>query len=148
MNTTTTNEADILVRYSRRSLWTMLVLFLLIGTAAAATIAFPESNAFGRLAIALPIMIVIALAALRSSAKGARTDPSSPAMEALLNDELRQDSLKRAYRNGFFALMMVQPLLALAPSWIALAHPAALMACLTLVTGVVVMTATLLYYDR
>jgi len=148
VNTSPANEAEILVRYSRRGLWTMLVLFLLIGSAAVTSLAFPESNAFGRLGLSLPIMIVIAFAGLKASARGARTDPSGPAMKALLNDELRQDSLKRAYRNGFFAVLIVQPLVALAPSWIALAHPVPLMACLTIVTGVVAMTASLLYYDR
>jgi hypothetical protein len=36
----------------------------------------------------------------------------------------------------------------MAPSWIAIAHPASMMACLTVLTGVVAMLASLLYYDR
>jgi hypothetical protein len=152
MNTSTPNhaenEGEILVRYSRRGLWTLLFLFLLIGAAAAFSLAAPETHAFNRLAMSLPIIIVIAFVGLKASAKGARTNPSAPAMKALLNDELRQHSLKLAYRNGFFAVLLAQPMLALAPSWIDIAQPLPLMACLTLVTGVVVMTASLLYYDR
>jgi hypothetical protein len=95
-----------------------------------------------------PIIDVLAAAGLKASARGARTNPSDPAMKALLNDELRQHSMKLAYRNGFFAVLLAQPLLALAPTWIQVAHPVPLMACLTIVAGVVVMTASLLYFDR
>lgn len=148
MNTPTSNETEFLVHYSRRGLWVMLVLFLMLGTAAAMSLAFPGSDAFGRLAIPLPIFIVAALAGLKSSAMRARTNPAGPAMKAVLDDELRQDSLKRAYRNGFFAVMIVQPLLAWAPSLFTLAYPAPLAACITATIGAVVVTASLLYYDR
>jgi hypothetical protein len=148
MNASTPNEAEIVQRYSRRSLWTGLLLFLLVGAAAAFSLAAPETHAFGLLAKSLPIIIVCAVAGLKVSAKGARIKLSARAMKALQNDELRQQSLKLAYRNGFFAVLLAQPLLALAPSWIEVAYPVPLMACLTLVTGVVVMMASLLYYDR
>lgn len=151
MNTSIMNQSDQLVRYSRRSLWTALALILLIGAAATAQIGFPGSEAAvatHSLSMLLPIIIVLAAAALRSAAKGARTDPSGPAMKAILNDELRQDGLKRAFRNAFLAVMIAQPLLALAPTWIAVAHPTSMMACLTILTGMAVMLASLLYYDR
>lgn len=151
MNNADMNEADQLVRYSRRSLWTALTFFLLIGAGSTATIGFPGSQAAivaSKFSLLFPVLIVLAVVALRSSAKGARTDPSGPAMKALLNDELRQASMHRAYRNAFIAMLAVQPLLAVAPSWIAVANPLALMACLAILTGVVMMVASLLYYDR
>ncbi len=145
------NEAEQLVRYSRRSLWTGLVLMLLIGTSAAAGLGFPDSEAgslFKRLAIPLPILIVIAAAALKSSAKKARTDPSGAPMQAILNDELRVASVNRAYRNSFMGVMILQPLLAIALSLIVVAHPVALASCLTLMAGVVILLASILYHDR
>jgi hypothetical protein len=151
MNKTTLNEADALVRYSRRGLWITLALISLLGAWAVASIGFPDSEAAAfarRLSLLLPIFIVIAAAALKSSARGARTDPSGPAMKAMLNDELRLASLNRAYRNGFFGVMAAQPVLALAPTWIAVAHPVSMMACLTAVIGVVVVVASMLYHDR
>jgi hypothetical protein len=151
MNTAHMNEADQLVRYSRRGMWTALALILLIGAAATAQIGFPGSEAAGvthSLSMLLPIIIVLAAVSLRSAAKGARTDPSGPAMKAILNDELRQHSLKLAFRNAFLAVMIAQPLLALAPTWIAAARPTSMMACLTILTGMAVMLASLLYYDR
>ena len=148
MKTSTPSEAEILQRYSRRSLWTGLVVFLLIGVTAAFSLASPETNAFSLLAKSLPIILVCAFAGLRAPIKGTRFKPSAREMKALQNDELRQQSLKLAYRNGFFAVLLAQPLLALAPSWIEVAHPVPLMACLTLINGVVVMIASLLHYDR
>ncbi|MDL2353937.1 MAG: hypothetical protein QFF03_01635 [Pseudomonadota bacterium] len=151
MHTTDISEADLLVRYSHRSLWVTLVLIVMLGAGATAALGFPGSAAAGfaqALSMLLPIVIVIALAALRSSAKGARTDPGGPAMQAVLNDELRQDSLKRSYRNAFFAMLVAQPLLALAPTWIALANPLSVMACLTIMSGMAAMLASLLYFDR
>jgi hypothetical protein len=151
MNSTTPDEAEteILVRYARRSLWNTLVVVLLFGGAAALSLASPESHAFSHLATALPMIILFAYAAVRkASAKGARTDLSASAIKALLNDELRQYSMKLAYRNGFFAVLLAQPLLALAPTWIKFAYPVSFMACVTIVIGVVTMMASLLYYDR
>lgn len=151
MNAANLNETENLIRYSRRTLWTLLVFLLLFGGAAAAAIGFPQSPAgaiFGHLALQIPIFVVIAGVALKASAKGARTDPSGPAMQAVRNDELRVASLNRSFRNAFFGVMLIQPLLALAPSWIAIASPASAMACLTVLTGAVAMVASMLYFDR
>lgn len=138
-------DTDTLVRYSRRVLWTLLFLFLLFGAAAFIVLGSPHS--FSRGAWQLPISIfIIVLAGLGAAPSGARRNRS--ALNALQNDELRQHSLQRAFRNGFFAVLLAQPLLALAPLWIEISYPVPLMACLTLVTGVLVTTASLLYYDR
>jgi hypothetical protein len=39
------------------------------------------------------------------------------AMKAMRKDELRQASLSRAWRNGFFAMLGAQPVLALGLTW-------------------------------
>lgn len=148
--TTTLNETEELARLSRRSLWTMLVLVLLFGAWGALSIglAGPQGQALAaRFSVPLPMFIVIAAFALKPK-KGLRIDPAAPATKAFWQDELRQASLNLACRNGFLAVLLVQPLLALAPAWLPLAHPAALMACLTLTTGALVAIASMLYYDR
>lgn len=151
MNTTNMSEADQLLRYSRRGLWIALVLMVPIGAGGTAIIGFPGSAAAAlahSIWMLLPIFIVLAVAAMKSAARGARTDPAGAPMKAILGDELRQDSLKRCYRNAFLSMLIAQPLLAFAPTWIAVAHPAAVMACLTILTGMAVMFASLLYFDR
>jgi hypothetical protein len=147
---TTINETEELTRLSRRSLWTMLVLVLLFGAWGALSIGLggPEGKAFAaRFSVPLPLFIVIAAIALKPK-KGLRIDPAAPATKAFWKDELRQASLNVACRNGFLAVLLVQPVLALGSTWLPPAHPAALMACLTLTTGAAVAIASMLYYDR
>jgi hypothetical protein len=136
---------DVLERYSRRSLWTLLFLLIAIGAGAALSLAYP---AVSRLSMLIPLMFVIAAAALRSSAKGADVNPSSPGMKAILNDELRQASMHRAFRNAFLAVLIAQPLLAFLPELVAIDRPAPLMAVVTIWIGMIVMVASVLYHDR
>lgn len=145
------NEAEELIRYSRRDLWAMLIMVPLFGAWALASLDVfgPDSKTFAsRFTVPLPMLIVIVAIALRPRAKGTRFAPSNPAMKAMLNDELRQASLSLAWRNGFIAVLVAQPLLLLASAWMETARPAPLMACVTLVTGVVIAIATKLYADR
>jgi hypothetical protein len=151
MSSTTPTGTDLLVQLSRRNLWVALTLLVLLGANAIAVVAFPESKAAAvanKLMMLLPVMIAIAVAALRASERGASTAPSNPAMKAILHDELRQASLARAYRNGFMAMMLVQPLLALMLTWTSVASPAALMAGASVLIGAAVFLASFLYYDR
>lgn len=151
MTPNTLTENDELVRYSRRSLWTGLVLILLFGVPAALSIGFPDTAAgtlFKELSNVLPIVIVIAVAAVKSSAKRARTDPSGRAMQAILYDELRVASVNRAYRNAFMGVMVLQPVLSVWLTRSAIANPLALSTCVTLLFGVVLLLASILYYDR
>ena len=140
-----TSSYDVLERYSRRSLWTVLLLVTVIGAVALLTYLYPR--AWG-LSVVVPVVTAIAAGALRTSAKGADVDPSSPGMKAIINDELRQASMHRAFRNAFLAVLAVQPLLAFAPELVAIAHPAPMMAIFTIWFGMVVMIASVLYYDR
>lgn len=145
------NETEQLLRYSRRGLWIALALILLLGASAATAIGFPASETAvvaRSMWMLLPILIVVVVGGLKSTARGIRTDPNGPAMKAILGDELRQDSLKRSWRNAFLGMMIAQPLLAFAPTWMVVAHPTSVMACLTIVTGMTVLFASLLYYDR
>lgn len=151
MDNANLNETENLIRYSRRTLWTVLVFFLLFGAAAAAAIGFPQSRAggmFSHLALQVPIFLAVASYALKATAKGARTDPASPGMKSLRDDELRVASVNLGYRNAFFAMMLILPMLAIASEWIAVAAPVAMLTCLTVLTGAVVMVASILHYDR
>ena len=141
-----TNDSDTLVQYSHRSLWTALVLLLVLAAWAVAANLFPDHPAAamaGKAAGMLPIAIVFAVVAMRRSMHGLKGDPSSPAMKAVLNDELRQQSMQRACRNGLVAV-----LLALLFTLTALPQPVPLMAALTLLTGVATVLASVLAYDR
>ena len=145
------NEAEQLVNFSRRGLWVTLVLLLALGAYALILNLYPDGEAAAaanRMAALLPVMIIIAAAALRSSLKGASSDPRSPAMKSMLGDELRQQSLRLAYRNGFFAVLLAQPVLALLLAWVEAPQPMMLMASGTALAGVLAVVGSLLAYDR
>ena len=145
------NEAEQLVNFSRRGLWVVLVLLLALGAYAVIVNLYPDGEtaaAASRMAALLPVMIIIAVAALRSSLKGVSSDPRSPAMKSMLGDELRQQSLRLAYRNGFFAVLFAQPVLALLLAWTAPPQPVMLMASGSALAGVLAVVGSLLAYDR
>ncbi|CAH0245969.1 hypothetical protein SRABI118_02845 [Massilia sp. Bi118] len=67
-------------------------------------------------------------------------------LDAVRKDELRQAGQSRAWRNGFFAVLGLQPVLALALD--GSANAAALMAAGSVTIGATAMLASLLWYDR
>jgi hypothetical protein len=145
------SETDELVRYSRRSLWLALVVVVMLGVPGAFSLGFPDSETgafLRRFASALPIGIIIAVAYMRSWVNRARLNPSGSAMQAIQNDELRADSMNRAFRNAFVGVMVLQPVLAVWLTRIAMADPLAFAACVTVLSGAVLLLASILYYDR
>jgi hypothetical protein len=136
---------DAAARMSHRHLMAALGLVLLMGVAA--LLGFAGAGAArsgGMLWMVLPVIIAITAAALRGMDK--RIDPR--ALEAVRRDELRQASLQRAWRNGFFAVLGLQPALALAFTWSGAANTAALMAAASATAGAATVLVSLLWYDR
>ena len=118
------------IRLSRRHLWFALTLLLVAGAAALGRLAFPgpASAALSQYAFGLlPVFIGIGVAALRPPS---RAEGGSAAMQAVVNDELRQ------------ALPLLLPL------WLDFANPAASGAVATILGATAVFLASLLYYDR
>jgi hypothetical protein len=136
---------DAAARMSHRHLMAALALVLLMGVAALLGFGGAEAARSGSaLWIVLPVIITITAASLRGMGK--RVD--ARALEAVRKDELRQASLSRAWRNGFFAVLSLQPALALGLAWSGGANAAALMAAGTATIGAVTVLASLLWYDR
>jgi hypothetical protein len=138
-----TTSIDAAVRMSHRQLLAALGLVLLMGVAA--LLGFGNAGtarAGGVLWIVLPVIITITAASLRGMGK--RVD--ARALEAVRKDELRQASLSRAWRNGFFAVLGLQPALSLVLS--DAANAAALMAAAAVTIGTATVLASLLWYDR
>ena len=145
------SDSELLVNYSRLSLYFALVLLLALGTYAVLIHVYPDSAAAAtahRFAILLPILIVIALASLRSQLHGVRAHPREAAMKALHSDELRAQSLSRAYRNGLIAVLLAQPVLVFVLSAAALPLPLVPMASATVLVGAVTVLCSLIFHDR
>jgi hypothetical protein len=145
------NDSETLVTISHRGLWLALILLLLLACWAVAVNLFPGSAAAamaGNAARLLPVAIVIAVGALQLSLKGLSANPRSKAMKAVLDDELRQQSMQRACRNGLLAVLFAQPALAFGFTFADLPQPLVLMASLTVLTGVATVLGSVLVYDR
>lgn len=143
MNTAELSPTDVLVRLSRRSLWTALVLIAAIGVTAIVQLLAPGSAAARTLACMLPVVIVIAAVSLRVAPP---TDAA--AMHVVLGDELRQAALARAYRNAFLAMLALQPLAAVGLTASAPANALPLLTVATVLTGTLACIASVLYADR
>jgi hypothetical protein len=147
----TSMDSDAFVRRSHLGLGIALGLVVLLGAGALALPLWPDSAASayaGNAATLLPIAIAIAVGVLLRPVAGSSRSATGQAMKAVLNDELRQQSQNRAYRNGFIAVLVLQPLLAMLAAYTSAAHPAALMASATAALGVIVVLASILWYDR
>lgn len=145
------DATDTLTRFARRCLWLALLLILLLGGYAVLANVFPQSRAFhyaGRLMTLLPIAIIFAVVWLASSRRGQQTSAANPATRAVMDDEWRHASMHKAYRMGFFGVLLCQPLLGVAFLWIPLTAVPQIMATVTIVIGASVFLATFLFCDR
>lgn len=141
-------QTELLVQHSRRQLWAALILVVALGVAALLLLAFPGKRADTGtfLMILYPDMVAIALLSLRRSKRGLAATAAQT--HAVVDDELRQHSLNRAWRNAFFVMLLAQPLLAVGVTWSGTPHPVALLAGASALAGVVTALASVLYYDR
>lgn len=144
------SATDLIVEHSRRQLWVALILVVVLGTGVLATLAFPDKA--GRtggfyVMIFFPEFVAIALASLRRN-KRKLVGVSAERMHAVVDDELRRHSLGMGWRNGFFVMLLAQPLLSLAVTWSGTPHPVALLSAATALAGVTTALASVLYYDR
>jgi hypothetical protein len=137
------SPTDALIRLSRRSLWTAFILIALIGAAGMLQLLAPASQLGQKVATLLPVFIVMAVVGLRRIAR-----PDAAGMKIVLADELRQVALGRAYRNGLFAVLVLQPLLAVALATAGVANALPLMAAATALAGALAFLGSFLYFDR
>lgn len=139
----TPSPVDSLVRLSHRSLWTAFFLIALLGASGMLQLLAPGSQAAQKLAMLLPLFIVIAVVGLRRVAR-----PNASVMKIVRDDELRQAALARAYRSALFAVVVLQPLLAVGLTSFVIAQPVALITAATALTGALVFLGSFLYFDR
>jgi len=144
MSAMTSDQTERLVQYSRRQLWSLLSVLLLVGVVMLIDMLFAVRVPA---AILIPIAIAVAFARpLRT--KGLDFSKSSPAMKAIRQDELRQLAQAKAFRNGFFVLLAYPPVCAFALTWLAVANPLPIVVESGAWLGAVVCLASLLWYDR
>jgi asparagine N-glycosylation enzyme membrane subunit Stt3 len=129
---------------SHRHLMGALLVIFALGLAAVLSLTTAGADAGQILWRVMPGILVVTAASLHRMYK--RVD--TRAMKAMRNDELRQASLARAWRNGFFAVLAAQPLLGFGLTWSGAAHGIGLMIAGTVCIGGGVALTTLQWYDR
>lgn len=145
------DDLDRLVYYYRRGLWGALVFIVMFGVLSALQVGFPHSPAGGFANFVAPYLqplLACGACVLRIAIKKADVDPLGDALETMHSDELYKSSVNRAMRNGFLSVMVLQPLLAAAPIFVAIENPVSLMAIMLLTAGSAVTLCSLLFYDR
>lgn len=140
---------DRLLRASRLSLWWALVFVSVIGTAMSVLLL-----GGGRAVVAtrfglglLPVAIGIAGAGL-AGAMRLRGKDAQAAMQVLLNDELRQQALAKAYRNAFAVTLCVGACLAPVLAILEIPQAAAVLFVAMATAGIATLLGSLLYHDR
>ena len=133
-------QHEVVERFSRRSLWVALVIMLLLGGFAFATLVASDMPAWTGALVSMAIALAVVVLG--------RSPNFPPAHRAVQQDELRQRSLALAQRDALIAVLVAQPLCAYAIAQAAIPAAAALMACATVTLGAVVLLASLLWRDR
>jgi hypothetical protein len=138
------SSIDAAARMSHRHLMAALTIVSMLGLAAVLSLTTAGGDAGKALWTVLPVVITVTAASLHRMYRRVETR----AMKAMRTDELRQASLSRAWRNGFFAMLGLQPVLALGLTGSGAANGVALMAAGTVFIGAAAMLTTLQWYDR
>lgn len=146
-----TDQMELFLRFSRRGLVVVLLAILLLGATVLGMAFWPNSALAewpARMPWLFPILIVIAVVALRTSLRGRRWDSGSPEVKVIQQDEFRRANLSRAQRAAFVVVLVAQ-----APLGLLLVHlptPQALtaMAGTTVTLGMATLITLFLFFNR
>ncbi len=142
---------DHLNRYARRGLIASLLLILLLGTCAALTNLAPASALAQRasqLLILLPVVLVFVIVWIRVAMPRGQRRITRAQIQSIAQDELRQNSMSKAWRASLIGVLLCQPVLAVALTALPTPGAPVLMAAATVLVGASFFLGTLLFCDR
>ena len=149
----TENASELLVRMSRRGMFAMLAMILVLGATLLGQTLWPEAPAsrwVEKSSWIFGLATVLLFVVLRWPLRGRAFDPRSREVQAILQDELRQSSLNRAARAALLASLLGQFPLALLFMLARLSPRQALLAMAesTILLGMVTFITLFLLFDR
>ncbi|MES2901820.1 MAG: hypothetical protein V4723_18990 [Pseudomonadota bacterium] len=138
---------DEVVAHSRRSFWMLLIMFLIFTTSALLLSISGTASTFGAAMLRLtPVFIAVFMGVAGSGMVGSKENKA--AFKAIAADELRMQSLNGAYRVGFFAALIAQPVLAVLATSMGVVHPLGFMVAGTIGLSMLCFLGTFLWLDR
>ena len=144
-------SSEDLNRYARRGLIVALLLILLLGSSAALVNFSPDSAAArrtGQLLMLLPLLLVFAIVWVRAALPRGQRRVSAVQIRQMVQDELRHDSLRKAFRLSLVGVLVCQPLFGVALTMVPITSAALVMAAATVMVGATLFFVTLLLCDR
>ncbi|HUP64340.1 MAG TPA: hypothetical protein VM557_03570 [Thermoanaerobaculia bacterium] len=152
MTDSTQHPAELFLRFSRRSVIALLATVILLGGAALSLMLSPSRAFFetaskvSLVAVAVALLVTILVALHRR-----RWPASSPAVQVVMDDEMRRASVLRASRAALITVLLAQyPLVLLFGFFMELPAPrgAFAMGAATVTLGLITLLSLFLYFDR
>ena len=147
------HQAEVFLRFSRRSLVSMLVVVVLLGGTALSLMLSPP-GAVGRAANLVWWLIPVAIAAFITIAIAIgrrRWNPDAPEVQMVMDEELRRANMLRASRLTLIAVLAIQWPLAIGFStmtWLNGERMAMAMSASTITLGLALLIVLFLVFDR
>jgi len=148
MNNNTYDE-DACVKYCRRSIQLALTLIVVIGLIAIAQLAIPGTEVVTKkLMLLLPVYLVISIIWLFTLRKKAGISNNSSVFRVVIEDELRMQSLNKAFRNSFLFVIISQIPIAYLFYVSSIISASIIQSILTIVLGITMFLTLFIIYDR
>ncbi len=143
------NQEEACIKYCRRSIQLALALILMLSVVAVVQLAGVNAGDITtNLMMLLPVYIVVSIAWLSALRKKAGTLSSSDVFRVVLEDELRAQSLNRAFRFTFVLMIVSQIPLAIYFTANSIVNASIIQSIVTIVLGVTAFLTLFLIYDR
>lgn len=147
------HPAEDFLRFSRKSMFAMLVVVIVLGATALSLMLSPP-GAVGRasnLGWWLIPVVVAAVIAVATSVRARAWNRDSPEVKMVMEEELRRTNMLRASRFTLIAVLAIQWPMAMAFStitWLRGERMAMVMAASTITLGLITLIALFLIFDR
>jgi hypothetical protein len=143
------DKTDKLVRHERRGIWLSLAVVLLLGIMLllGRATSVPTIERYVMLTL-LPLGIIFGAVWVNHGQRGNRQSDLRENRQAVLNDELRQTAMQRAYKTAFLILIGALASYAIACALITIDLSAQTVAAFMVALGTAAFLAAFLFYDR
>ena len=149
--TTAAENAELYLRFQRRSLSILLVLIVLAGAFLLVTALHPNATLLGwveRAPFFFPMLIIVGVSAQQALMRKHRIALDSPEFKALMSDEWRRQSMDRATRGALVTALVAQLALPFLFGGLSTTRALWAMAATTVTLGLATQIALFLFFDR